>query len=207
MDVSCRQIAKVLARGMPVEGEEYSQIIEGYIKTLEALPDEQLQALRASYIFSGQAPQEERQDLFQELVSHTLTALSSYDSHITDLEAFCYTVAKHKWNDFWDKKKRRKEILNGGFVSLNEPVQTREKEEIDLQELIAGEVKSESKLISELNAQAVFSTLPDKIKAIVQKRLDNKRQKRGRTISSAECTMLWRYAKQNGDKIRELITA
>ncbi len=200
MDVSYRSIAKLLARGMPIDRQDYSDIIEGYIKSIEAMPPEQQTALKASYIFSNLSREYERQDLFQELVAYTLDELAKYEGRIADLEGFCYTVARHKWGDWWKKKKRRKGILNGGFLSLNELVQNDDGQEVELQELIAGEIEFESKLNSELDSQAILNTLPDKVKAIVMKKLIGRER-----LSSSEHNTLWRYTKQNGDAIREAI--
>ena len=202
MDVSYRSIAKLLAHGIPVDGQDYSDMIEAYIKSIEAMPPEHQHTLSASYIFSSLARTYERQDLFQELVAYTLTELAKYDGRIKDLEAFCYTVAKHKWGDWWKQKKRRKRILNGGFLSLNQLVRDCDSQEIELHETIAGEVEFESNLNSELDSQAVLNSLPDRVRTIAEKRLLNCEK-----LSSSECNILWRYAKQSGDTIRELLRA
>ena len=210
MDVSYRSIARLLARGMPVEGQEYSEVIESLTKSIKAMPVEQQSPLKAAYIFSSLAPREERQDLFQTLVEQCLTELAKYDGHIKDLEAFCYTVARHKWGDKWKQKKNRAKILNGGFVSLNKVVPSTHQDgdipEVELHELLAGKLEwttirptnLESEINSELDSQAALDTLPDRVKAIVIKKLLDS----GR-ISSSECNILHRHIKQNGHKIRE----
>ena len=57
MDVSYRSIVKLLARGMPIGGQDYSDIIEGYIKSIEAMLPEQQSTLKSAYIFSRKAPE------------------------------------------------------------------------------------------------------------------------------------------------------
>lgn len=207
MDVSYRQIAKRLAQGMPVEGQDYSDIIEGYIRSIEAMPVEQQAALKASFIFSSMAPKDERQDLFQALVEQCLTELAKFDGQIKDPEAYCYTVARHRRWDFWKQSKRRTKILNGGFISLEEPVQNGDGQEVELKELIADDLDLESEINSQLDCQAVLDTMPDEFSAIVVKRLDYKKQNRDSKLSSSEVNKLWRYVNQNGDKIREAIRA
>jgi len=98
MDVSYRSIAKLLARGMPIDGQDYSDMIEAYIKSIEAMPPEHQHTLSASYIFSSLARTYERQDLFQELVAYTLSELAKYDGRIKDLaQAYirCYPEEPH----------------------------------------------------------------------------------------------------------------
>jgi DNA-directed RNA polymerase specialized sigma24 family protein len=202
MRVSYRSIAKILARGMPIEGQEYSDKIEEYIRILKRMPNENQQALKASFIFSCLAPKRDQQDLFQELVAVTLTELARYNGRIKDVEAFCYTVAQHKWKTLYRNKKRRLKVLNGGFISLNTPVQNVDGKERELQDSIAGEIEFESELISKVDCKAVLDKIPDRIRAIAEKRLLH-----GETLSSSEFNILWRYRKQNRDKIRELLKA
>lgn len=199
MNVSYRSIAKLLAKGMPVDGQEYSDIIEGYIKTLEAMPVEQQSALSAAYIFSDKIRGLERQDLFQELVAQTLTVLAKHQDRIPNIEGFCYKVAQNKWRDRLRNEIKRKEILNGGFLSLNAPKPNSDGQEVELQKTIVGEVAFERKLNSKLDCQAVLDTLPDKVKVAVIKRSE------GRALSAAERNMLHRHIKQNGHKIREAL--
>ena len=206
MNVDYRQIAKVLVSGMPLEGQEYSSKVEEYIKVIETMPVKHQQALRASYIFGSMAPAEERQDLFQDLVDHVLTKLAKRNGQVKDLEAFCYTVAKHKWGDWWRQKKRRRQILNGGFISLDERLENGDREEIELHKLIPGEAGFQDRINSKLDSLAVLNTLPDRVKAIVLKRLDYKKPKNGNKVSSSECNTLWRYARQNEKRIRALLS-
>ena len=201
MEVSYRRIAKLLARGMPIEGQEYIDIIEGYINSIEAMPNEHKQTLRASYIFSCLAPRDDRQDLFQELVAYTLTQLAKYDGRIKDVEAFSYTVARHKWGDWWKQKKRRRQILNGGFISLNKLTTDNDGEQIELQDLIADDLGLESELESKLDSQALLSSLPNKIKAIVVKRLNRQ------TPTNHQYQMLARYREENECAIRAQLRA
>jgi len=65
MNVSYRQIAKVLAKGMQLGGQDYSDKVEEYIKSIEAMPVEQRATLSAAYIFSCKVPKEEREDILK----------------------------------------------------------------------------------------------------------------------------------------------
>ena len=83
---------------------------------------------------------------------------------------------------------------------MNEPIPDSDGQEVELQEFIAGEVDFERKLNSKLDSQAVLDTLPDRVKAIVIKKLLDKQR-----LSSSECNILHRHIKQNGSKIREAL--
>ncbi len=201
MNVSYRKIAKVLAYGMPLSRQGYSEKVNEYTSTIETMPADQRAALQASYIFSTMTPKEERRDMFQDLVACILTELGKNNGRIKDIEGYCYTVAQHRWSNWWRNRKRRKQILNGGFTSLDVAIQNGEGQEEFLTELISGETEAEDKITSELDCQAVLNILPDRVRVIVEKRLLNRER-----LSSSECNILWRYAKRNRDTIRELLT-
>lgn len=200
MNVNCRDIAKVLLQGMPIEGEDYINKLNEYVETIEAMPVEQLQVLRASYIFSRMARRDERQDLFQALVSNGLDYLAKYEGRIRDVERFCYTVAQHKWRDFWLKNKRHKLMLNGGWISLNEVVRAPSGEEIERQELVTSEVDFETRIVLKLDSQAVLNALPYRVKKSAIKKLN------GQKLSSHDYERLARYREQN-DTIQEVLRA
>lgn len=202
MNVSYRSIAKVLAQGMPVDGQEYSTIIEDYIRSIEAMPLEQQATLSAAYIFSRKAPFEERQDLFQHLVAHVLGLLSKWPDPIKDMAGFCYVVSRHEWMRVTRERKRHSRMLNGGFISLEEPIRDSLDGGIELKDTIASDLDLESELNSELDCQAVMNTLPDRVKAIVNKRLLG-----GQKLSNREYERLARYREENEKAIRELIRA
>jgi len=199
MDVSYREIAKVLAFGMPLDGQDYRVKIESYIKSIEAMPVEQQATLQASFIFSRKAPREERRDLFQHLTAHILELMATWPKAIRDKHAWCYVVARNEWKRITRERKRHTRMINGGFVSLNEPVKRSESQETELQELIAGEVEFERKLNSELDSQSLLYTLTDNIKAIIDKRLNREK------LSSHEYEKLARYREANGETIREAL--
>ncbi len=202
MDVSYRQIAKVLAHGMPVEGKDYIEIIDGYIKSIEAMPVEQQALLKASYIFSRKAQKEDRPDLFQHFVAHGLKLLSQWPEPILDIAGFCYVVVRNEWKRLTRERKRHIRMINGGFLSLNVMVSDTEDEDRELLDTIADDLDLQSEINSELDSQAVLDTLPDKVKTIVKKRMLG-----GEKISNREYERLARYREENEKAIRELITA
>jgi len=200
MNVSYRSIAKVLAQGMPLDGQDYSDKVEEYIKAIEAMPVEQQSALKASYIFSRKAPREECQDLFQDLVSKCLTALAK-NAPIRDPEPFCYKTVRLAWLDRTRYRLRPIEKLSREAYRLNSPVIDSDGGETELQELIAGEVEFERKLNSKLDCQAVLDSLPDRVKAVVVKRL------KGQEVSTADYKAAKYYTTKHENSIREAIRA
>lgn len=211
MRVSYRTIARLLASKLPVYGQEYSDMIEEYTKSIEAMPPEHQQALRASYIFSCMAPLEKREDIFQNIVSEILTTLAKREARglepVKNLEPFCYRVAQNWWRERWAIKKKREKKLNGPFISLNSKLKKCESGQVERLDTITDKLDHAGKLNSELDVQRVLDTLPDGIKATVIKRLeDYHKNKRDYTISSADALRLWRYATKNEAKIRQLIT-
>lgn len=205
MNVSYRTIAKVLAYDMPLDDQEYSDIIEWYIKSIEAMPPMHQETLKAAYVFSRKAPKEDWQDLFLHFVAHGLKLLSQWPEPIKDMAGFCYVVARNEWKRVTRERKRHIRMLNGGFVSLNKIVpsihQDGDSQEVELQELIADDLDLESELNSELDNQAVLDTLPDRVKAIVKKRL------RGEKLIGHEYEILARYREENKKAIRALVRA
>jgi len=206
MKISYRTLAKVLAYDMPLDDQEYSDIIEWYIKSIEAMPPKHQETLKAAYVFSRKAPKEDWQDLFQHFVAHGLKILNQWPKPIKDIAGFCYVVVRNEWKRVTRERKRHIRMLNGGFVSLNKIVPSAhpdgDSREVELQELIADDLDLESELNSELDSQAVLDTLPDRVKAIVKKRLLG-----GEKISNREYERLARYREENGKAIRELIRA
>jgi len=201
MKIYYRGIAKLLAKDMPLEGQDYRAKIEEYIKSIKTMPKAQQSALGAAYIFSDMLRGYNRQDLFQELVAHILTVLAKRKGSIKSIDGFCYKVARNKWNDKLKQRDKRKKLLNGGFISLNRPViNSDDDREKELQDLLAGEVEFERKLNSKLDSQAVLDSLPDRVKAIVIKKLIDKER-----LSSSECNILHRHTKKHGQKIREAL--
>ena len=191
---------------MPLEGQDYSNVIEGYIKSIEAMPVGQQSALKASYIFSRKAPREERQDLFQHLITHTLELMVTYPKSIRGGEdAWCYVVARHEWKRITRERKRHNRMLNGGFASLNKIVPSVHQDgdgcEVELQELLAGEAEFERKLNSKLDCQAVLNSLPKRVKAVVVKLLI------GLHVSNADYKAAKYYTAKHEDSIREALKA
>jgi len=202
MKVSYRTLAKVLAYDMPLDGQEYSDIIEWHVKSIEAMPLKQQATLKAAYVFSRKAPKEDWRDLFQHFVAHGLKILSQWPEPIKDIAGFCYVVVRNEWKRVTRERKRHIRMLNGGFLSLNVTVGDTEDERRELLDTIADDLDLETELNSKLDSQAVLDTLPDRVKAIVKKRLLG-----GEKISNREYERLARYREENGKAIRELIRA
>ncbi|MBA7519036.1 hypothetical protein ES705_11110 [subsurface metagenome] len=213
MEVSYRTLAKALAYDMPLDGQEYSDLIEWYIKSIEAMPSNHQETLRAAYVFSRKAPKEDWRDLFQHFVAHGLEILNQWPEPIRDIAAFCYVVVRNEWKRVTRERKRHIRMLKGGVVSLNKIVPSAypdgDGREVELQELLAGKLEwttrldysLEREITSTLGSQAVLETLPDGVKAIVKKRLLSGK------LSGHEYERLARYREENGKAIRELITA
>ena len=215
MKVSYRRIARKLVWDMPAfSPEEFASKVDDYTEAIEAMPKEAQATLKAAYIINSIAPKEDQEDLFQELVSHILTVLARYKTPIRDIDGFCYKVANRKYQTWLRDKRNRKRLLDGGFLSLDEPVKALNGEVVELHETVAGKLEwtdirpfnLESEISSELDCQAVLDTMPDRVRDLVIKRLDYKK-KVGHHISHSDSKMLWRYVQKNGDKIREALRA
>ena len=178
--ITYRNIAKMLASALPIEDEEFREVVESNLKTIKAMPKGQKVALRSAYIFSRKVPKEEREDLFQEL---TLAILEQG----VDCERLAYAIAKCDWQDWWAKFKVRSHFLAG---SLNARLEDSEGQEYEFGELLVGEVEFERKMQGKIDGQALYSKLPEAIKPIVTKRL------LGRALTDVERKRLSRYVKQ-----------
>lgn len=175
-----RNIAKMLASALPIEDDEFREVVERNLKTIRAMPKGQKIALRSAYIFSRKVPKEEREDLFQELT------LAILEQRVDD-ERLAYAIAKCDWRDWWAKYKVRSHYLAG---SLNARLESSDDQEFEFGELLVGEVEFERKMAGKIDGQALYSKLPEAIKPIVTKRL------LGRALTGPERVKLSRYVKQ-----------
>ena len=62
LQVTYRDIAKMLASALPIEGAEFSAKVEENLEAIKALTSKAKTALKVAYIFSRKAPREERAD-------------------------------------------------------------------------------------------------------------------------------------------------
>ena len=53
-DVTFRHVAIMLASTVPVEGEQFTELVEANLQAIKSLPPEQKTALKMAYIFSAQ---------------------------------------------------------------------------------------------------------------------------------------------------------
>ena len=58
IQVTYRDIAKMLSSALPVEGEGFGDKVEEYLETIKALPREAKLALKVGYIFSRKVPRQ-----------------------------------------------------------------------------------------------------------------------------------------------------
>lgn len=157
-DITYRDIAIMLIKAMPVEGQEFSDKVNEYLETIKALPTTAKLALRSAYIFGSKAPKEEREDLFQDI---TLAILKS---QVED-ERLAYAIARCDWKDWWKKYKIRQ------HYSLDSVTENEDGDPVTLGELIVGEAEFERKMDGKLDAERIWQKLPDYIKPLVQRRL------------------------------------
>jgi hypothetical protein len=159
-------------------------------------------AVKVAYIFSRKVPREDREDVFQELVTAVLNAGATE-------ERFAYTIARRDWQNWWQKRKLRSAYF-GGYLS--ETVTNSDGEETELAELLVGEVEFENKMDGKLDGERLWNRIPDDIKPLIHKRLMGKplgaprNRKRGRpkqsgVLNSTERERLNQWIKREGYKL------
>jgi hypothetical protein len=177
--VTYRNIAKMLASALPVEAEEFTEIVEANLKAIESLSMEAKNALKSAYIFSRKVPRQERQDLFQDL---TLAILKAR----TKDEKLAYAIARCDWLNWWKKYKIRQ------HYSLDTIIEDEDGNPQRMGELIVGEVDFEYRLDGKVDAERIWHKLPDNIKLIVKNRLLRK------ALTNTERSILNRWIKSKG---------
>ena len=183
--VHYRDIAKMLAKALPVEGPEFRDSVENNLKALKKMSQESRIALKSAYIFSSKVPKQDREDLFQELAIAILEAK-------TKDEPLAYAIARCDWRNWWEKKMTRANYFGG---SLNKAVKDSEGGEVELGELLVGEVEFEAKMCDRLDAGRLWNKLPEQIKPIIQNRL------LGFALVPLQRKQLSRYLKKDGYKL------
>ncbi len=183
LDLTYRQIAKMLCSHMPVENEDYSIAVENMLESILQLPIESKYALKCAYIFSRKCPREEREDLFQDLMLKLLQA------RIQD-EKLCYAVARCDWSDWWKRYKVRE------HYSLDESVSQDESgNPVTLGDLLTNEIRFENMVEGKLDAVTIWEKLPVNIKGIVTKRLQC------RALTATERKQLNRFVHAQGTSL------
>jgi len=186
-----RNIAKMLASALQVEGEEFGAHVEVYLHQIDKLPTECKRALHYAYIFSRKAPHQEREDLYQELAIKLLE-LRAHD------DKMAYAVARCDWKDWWKAFKLR---VNYNWQSIERMADAEDggygQEAIDRQiyhsALLQGEVEFERKV----DIDILWNKLPERIQAIISKQIA------GYCPTGAERVALCNYLKAHSTMLAE----
>ena len=158
LEITYRDIAKMLSSALPVEGDEFSHHVEADLEVIKGLPVEAKTALKVAYVFSRKVPRHEREDLFQDIALAVLKVK-------TRDERLAYAIARCDWKNWWKKYSIRQ------HYSLDSITENDEGNPVTLAETIVGEVEFERKMDGKLDAHRIWSKLPDSIKPLVFKRL------------------------------------
>lgn len=197
-----QQVSKAMLGPNFDRDDHFIELVKQTAKQVEALGINAKLAIEAGYIFSRKAPQEERQDLFQELVAAIL------DSG-TENAAFAYTIARRDWQNWWAQYKLHSQYYQG---YLSETITNSDGEETELSELLVGEVEFENKQIDKLDTQRLWQQIPAEIQQLVTKRLEGKplgaprnrkagQPKNSGTLNGTERQRLNRYVRTEGYKL------
>ena len=182
IQVTYRDIAKMLSSALPVEGEEFGDKVEEYLETIKALPREAKLALKVGYIFSRKVPRQEREDMFQDI------ALAVFKVKARD-ERLAYAIARCDWRNWWEKYSIRQ------HYSIDTIVEDNEGNPVTFAELLVGEVEFERKMNGKLDAERIWDKLPEHIKPIVYQRLI------GKALTHQERNTLNYYVRAHGTRL------
>jgi hypothetical protein len=170
-----RDIAKMLASHLPVEGDEFGQkvsAIEAELKRKTRKDKAYLLALQTAFIFCHKVPRQEREAVFQELF------VNLWEKRITD-NGIAYAVALHDWSDWWRAYKIR------SHYSLDSVVN--EESGASFGDLLVGVCDFEAQIQGKINGDRLLEALPERVRGIVQKRLD------GHATTKLEQSLLRRF--------------
>lgn len=181
-EVTYRNIAKMLASALPVQGAEFGHKVEQYLTTINKLDIETKNALKSAYIFSRKVPREEREDLFQDI------ALAVFKAKTKDMK-LAYAIARCDWIDFWKRYKIRQHL------SLDSVTEDDTGNPVTLAELLVGETEFERKMADKMDADNMYNSLPLNIQPLITKRL------LGGRLNNTERSQLNRYIKKDGYKL------
>ena len=182
--------------------DDYIELVKQTRQSLEGLGLNARLAVEAAYIFSRKVPANERQDMFQELMTAILAAG-------TEDPAFAYTIARRDWQNWWAKYKLHSQFYQG---YLSEVITNSDGQETELAELLVGEVEFEAKMIDKLDARRLWQQIPKDIQGLVLKRLQGKplgaprnakggRPKQTQSLGNTERQRLSRWVKAEGYKL------
>jgi len=179
IEVTYRDIAKMMSSALPVEGEEFSLKVSETLEAIKSLPQEAKIALKVAYVFSRKVPRQEREDLYQDI------ALAVFKAKTKD-ERLAYAIARCDWQNWWRQFKVRQHL------SLDSVTEDNDGNPVTLAELLIGETEFELKMDGKMDAERIWDRLPSHIKPIVQNRL------LGKALNSSERNKLNRYIKADG---------
>ena len=190
-EIDYRDIAKMLASALPVEGEEYRAVVEDYLASIRNMPAAARLALKNAYWFSRRVPRSEREDFFQDM-SLQLLRLKTTDAPLA------YSIARCDWVDWWKAYQHREHISLDALAERDGP-----DGESTLAEHMVGVVEYQTRIDGDLDGQALWAQLPEEVKELVLKRLQGKplvsTRKRGRPkldaiLNNTERSRLNRFA-------------
>ena len=219
--VTYRDIAKMLASALPLDGEDFRAAVESHLATIKALPAATKTAMKVAFVFSRKVNREDREDMFQELALAVLKVK-------TPDEKLAYTIARFDWLNWW-RKRHTHTVKTCGYsgrdtdrhhdtcqaierpsnscrgcgyagtaselVSIDTVSEDTSGNPSTIGELIIGQCDFELKTGAEIDARAIYAKLPDKIRAIVSKRL------LGQSLNGKERFNLHYWIKTQGYKL------
>jgi len=141
------------------------------------LPQSEREGLKRAYLFASKVPQQEREDMLQEL---TLALLESG----LDDPRLQYIRARQVWIDWYRRYKTREHY---GGMSLDYDLGDGH----TLGEYLVSGVAFENEVNGELDGRRLYASLPDGLKPVVAKRLS------GKALTPAERQRLSRFARQH----------
>jgi DNA-directed RNA polymerase specialized sigma24 family protein len=165
-------MAKWLASGLPLEGEDFEQQVQTVERELLRMTKRNkanLVALQTAYVFSKKVPRQERQDLFQELF------LTLFEHKAAD-NGLAYAIARADWCDWWRSYKIR------SHYSLDMVADADSGDSFG--DLLVGVCDFEARILGKINGDRLLEALPDYIRKTVQRKLN------GQPTSSRERAQL-----------------
>ena len=182
IEVTYRDIAKMMSSAHPVEGEEFSLKVSETLEAIKSLPQEAKIALKVAYVFSRKVPRQEREDLYQDI------ALAVFKAKTKD-ERLAYAIARCDWKNWWRQFKVRQHL------SLDSVTEDNDGNPVTLAELLVGECEFELKMDGKMDAQRIWDRLPYYIKPMVQNRL------LGKALINTERAALSYYIRKQGTQL------
>ena len=155
-----RKVAISLAKGLPVRDGAFADKVTEYLKRINRLPLQAKYNLKSAYVFSSKVPREEQQDVFQTLYLALIEAKPTS-------EKLAYAIARRDWIDWYRAYKVKSQYgLSYDLASTDDKDNARQ-----LADTLIGECEFEFKIEAKLDARAIWSQLPARMKEIVHKRL------------------------------------